>query len=123
MPKASRTAATVGEIVRLSSIRRSTTTDATNDNPSPSRMPMIPPRALVAAASMTNCCMMYRSLAPRDFRMPISRVRSVTDTSRMFIMPMPPTTREMAAMPARTPTRRLIILVMVSSISDMLVTV
>ena len=84
---------------------------------------MIPPRALVAAASMTNCCMMYRSLAPRDFLMPISRVRSVTDTSMMFIMPMPPTTREMAAMPASTPTRRLIMLVMVSSISDMLVTV
>ena len=55
--------------------------------------------------------------------MPISRVRSVTETSMMFIMPMPPTTREMAAMPARTSTSRLIMLVMVSSISDMLVTV
>ena len=31
-------------------------------------------------------------------RMPISRVRSVTDTSMIFIMPMPPTKREMAAM-------------------------
>ena len=28
---------------------------------------------------------------------PISRVRSVTDTSIMFMTPMPPTTREMAA--------------------------
>ena len=72
---------------------------------------------------MTNCCMMYRSLAPRDLRMPISRVRSVTETSMIFIMPMPPTTREMAAMPASTATRMLIMLVMVSSISDILVTV
>ena len=30
-------------------------------------------------------------------RMPISRVRSVTLTSMMFMMPMPPTTREMPA--------------------------
>jgi hypothetical protein len=29
--------------------------------------------------------------------MPISRVRSVTDTSRMFMMPMPPTTSEIEA--------------------------
>ena len=32
--------------------------------------------------------------------MPISRVRSVTETSMMFMMPTPPTTSEMAAMPA-----------------------
>ena len=31
--------------------------------------------------------------------MPISRVRSLTDTSMMFMMPMPPTTSEMAADP------------------------
>ena len=86
-------------------------------------MPMTPPRAEVAAASMTNCSIIYRSLAPRDFRTPISRVRSVTDTSIIFIMPMPPTTREMAAIPASTPTKILIILVMESSSSDMVTTV
>ena len=32
--------------------------------------------------------------------MPISRVRSVTDTSMMFMMPIPPTTSEIAAIPA-----------------------
>ena len=32
-------------------------------------------------------------------RMPISRVRSVTVTSMMFIMPMPPTMSDMLAMP------------------------
>ena len=35
--------------------------------------------------------------APMAIFRPISLVRSVTDTSMMFITPMPPTTREMAA--------------------------
>ena len=35
--------------------------------------------------------------APTALRMPISRVRSVTLTSMMFITPMPPTSSEMAA--------------------------
>ena len=35
--------------------------------------------------------------------MPISRVRSVTDTIMMFMMPMPPTSSEMLAIaPKRT---------------------
>ena len=37
-------------------------------------------------------------LAPIAMRMPISRVRSVTDTSITFITPMPPTTNDIAAM-------------------------
>ena len=37
-------------------------------------------------------------MAPSALRMPISRVRSVTDTSMMFMMPMPPTMRLTAAM-------------------------
>ena len=40
---------------------------------------------------------MSRRLAPRARRMPISRVRSVTVASMMFMMPMPPTTSEMLA--------------------------
>ena len=35
--------------------------------------------------------------APIAIRMPISRVRSVTETSRMFMMPMPPTSSEIDA--------------------------
>jgi hypothetical protein len=35
--------------------------------------------------------------APTALRIPISRVRSVTDTSMMFITPIPPTSSEMAA--------------------------
>ena len=33
--------------------------------------------------------------APMALRTPISRVRSVTETSMMFITPMPPTSRPM----------------------------
>ena len=35
--------------------------------------------------------------APMALRMPISRVRSVTVTSMMFMTPMPPTSSEIAA--------------------------
>ncbi len=40
-------------------------------------------------------------MAPTALRMPISRVRSVTETSMMFIMPMLPTSSEMLAMAPR----------------------
>ena len=39
-----------------------------------------------------------RARAPTARRMPISRVRSVTDSSMMFMMPMPPTSSDTAAM-------------------------
>ena len=42
---------------------------------------------------------MTRGVAPSALRSPISRIRSVTDTSMMFITPMPPTSSEMPAMP------------------------
>ncbi len=42
--------------------------------------------------------MMLILVAPSALRTPISRVRSVTVTSMMFMMPMPPTTSETAAM-------------------------
>ena len=43
--------------------------------------------------------MISRRRAPIAIRMPISRVRSVTDTSMIFMMPMPPTNSEIAATP------------------------
>jgi len=39
-----------------------------------------------------------RCLAPRARRIPISLVRSVTETSIIFMIPMPPTASEMKAM-------------------------
>ena len=41
-------------------------------------------------------------VAPRALRIPISRVRSATDTSMMFMIPMPPTSRLTPAMLARS---------------------
>lgn len=39
-------------------------------------------------------------VAPSALRTPISRVRSVTDASMTFMIPMPPTTSDTVAMPA-----------------------
>ena len=69
----------------------------------------------MVAASTTNCDRMVRSLAPSALRMPISRVRSVTDTNMMFMMPMPPTSSEMLAMPVRITMTMLIMLFISSS--------
>ena len=54
-------------------------------------MPIAPPIALKVTASIKNCTRMSAARAPTAMRMPISRVRSVTLTSMMFMMPMPPT--------------------------------
>ena len=65
--------------------------------PMPAATPKMPPRLVSTAASVRNCHRMRPFLAPMAFFRPISRVRSVTDTSMMFITPMPPTSREMLA--------------------------
>ena len=67
--------------------------------PTPIRMPIMPPQADRIADSVRNWISTSRVLAPSALRIPISRVRSVTDTSMIFMMPMPPTSREMAAIP------------------------
>ena len=51
---------------------------------------------------------MSRLVAPTALRSPISRVRSVTETSMMFIIPTPPTKSEMAAMAARKSVKTLV---------------
>ena len=56
--------------------------------------------------------------APIAFRIPISLVRSVTETSIMFMIPMPPTRREIAAMPPIISAIVLLTLSIVSMISD-----
>jgi hypothetical protein len=50
-----------------------------------------PPISERISASIRNCVVMSRLLPPIALRMPISRVRSVTETSMMFMMPMPAT--------------------------------
>ncbi len=60
-------------------------------------MPSMPPVTDIMTASMRNCVMMSRPVAPILIRRPISRVRSVTLTIMMFMMPMPPTRSDMPA--------------------------
>src|SRR5216684_3379606 len=57
----------------------------------PIESPTMPPKPVSVAASIRNCHMMSLRRAPIALRTPISRVRSVTDTSMMFITPIPPT--------------------------------
>ena len=59
-----------------------------------------PPKRLRTTASTRNCISTSAPRAPMAMRRPISRVRSVTDTSMMFMMPMPPTSSDTPAMPA-----------------------
>ena len=63
--------------------------------------PSTPPLNPSVVASTRNCRRITAGVAPRALRSPISRTRSVTETSMMFITPIPPTSKEMAAMPAR----------------------
>ena len=62
-------------------------------------MPMRPPRSDRVRASTRNWARMSRPRAPMALRMPISRVRSRTETSMMFMIPMPPTISEIEAIP------------------------
>ena len=57
----------------------------------------MPPISETSTASVRNCVRMSLRRAPTALRMPISRVRSVTLTSMMFITPIPPTSSEIAA--------------------------
>jgi hypothetical protein len=68
----------------------------------PKIMPTMPPIPQSIPDSMRNWATMLLRCASRLRRIPISRVRSVTVTSMMFMIPMPPTSREMAAMPPST---------------------
>ncbi|MCY1542883.1 hypothetical protein D9M68_786580 [compost metagenome] len=63
----------------------------------------MPPPILMASDSMRNCQTIWALLAPSDFRRPISRVRSATVTSMIFMMPIPPTTRDILAIATLTP--------------------
>ena len=68
----------------------------------PIAMPIIPPATVRMIASERNWVIITFFLAPRALRSPISLVLSVTVTSMIFIMPIPPTNNEIAAMPLRS---------------------
>ena len=69
----------------------------TFDSIIPITTPLIHPILVSTEASVKNCPRMTFFLAPMAFFNPISLVRSVTDTSIIFITPMPPTRREILA--------------------------
>ncbi len=70
-------------------------------------MPIAPPIALKVTASIKNCTRRPRRARANGHADADSRVRSVTLTSMMFMMPMPPTTGDTAATPAsRKPSAR-----------------
>ena len=70
-----------------------------NANPSAKaiKIPKAPPNEQSKIASIKNCCKILDCFAPIAILMPISRVRSVTLTSMIFITPIPPTTSEITA--------------------------
>ena len=59
--------------------------------------PTIPPTEPKKPDSIKNNEKMLEFLAPIDFIIPTSFVLSTTDVYIVFIMPMPPTSREMPA--------------------------
>jgi two-component system response regulator HydG len=69
--------------------------------PQASATPTRPPTMHITTASLRNCASTCQGLAPMAMRMPISRTRSLTLTSMMFMMPMPPTSSEMAPITPR----------------------
>ena len=82
--------------------------------------PATPPIVHSVTASMRNCTSMSLALAPTARRSPISRVRSVTDTNMMFMMPMPPTSNDTDATAANSMLKTCEASARVSIISDML---
>ena len=70
--------------------------------PIPSRTPMNPPMRDSRTASTMNWVMISLFLAPSALRSPISLVLSVTVASMIFMMPIPPTSKEMAAIEPST---------------------
>ena len=67
--------------------------------------------------------MILPSVAPIAFLIPISFVRSVTDTSMIFMIPIPPTSSEIAAIPPSIRAMTSVTLLSVSAMTFILITV
>src|SRR5437870_778418 len=68
-------------------------------SPMPRTTPPEAPAVASVVDSTRNCRRMSRRRTPSDLRIPISRVRSATATSMMFMMTIPPTTSDTATGP------------------------
>ena len=90
---------------------------------SPITTPTSAPITDSSTASDRNCTTMSARPAPIALRIPISRVRSVTVTSMMFMTPIPPTSRLIAATAPSSTVNVLVVLVAVATSDDALRTV
>jgi hypothetical protein len=68
---------------------------------------MVPLARQIITVSMTNWTIISPFVAPTARRMPTSRVRSEILASIMFMIPIPPTSRELPAIEPK-PSRRLL---------------
>ena len=84
------------------------------DPTKPTTTPNNPPISDRTKASVKNCNLISQAFAPIAILIPISRVRSVTDTNIIFIIPIPPTKSDIEAI---APSKIVIILVELSIIS------
>ena len=66
----------------------------------PKTIPTKLPIKEIKTDSAKNCIIIQEFGAPKALRVPISRVRSVTETSIIFIIPILPTIREIEAIAA-----------------------
>ena len=89
----------------------------------PTATPTEQPSSDSISASSRNCRRIAARGAPIAMRMPISRVRSVTETSMMFMMPMPPTIRLIEPIAASSAEIAAVVVDNVSVIAVRLVTV
>ena len=83
-------------------ITTSSIIDAPVLSPIPTSIPSIPPKRPIRAASARKIVLMLVFVAPIALSTPISCVRSATAITIVFIITTPPTTSEIAAIPART---------------------
>ena len=81
-----------------------------SERTTPRMIPTVPPVRLSTIDSIKNWLLTADERAPMAMRIPISRVRSVTDTSMMFMMPIPPTSSDTPAIHAS----RIVIVLLVS---------
>src|SRR5882762_584195 len=86
--------------------------------PTPRATPPAAPTVASVVASTRNWRRMSLRRAPSALRMPISRVRSATAISMMFMITMPPTTRETATSPGSATNSTRLILPQKSSTSS-----
>ena len=107
-----RQATTIDRVEKLS-VTTDVSQPASCPTPSASSTPSTPPTRQTRTASIRNWLMMSDRRAPMAMRTPISLVRSVTETSMMFITPIPPTTRLITAMAATSRVRVWVVEVMV----------